>query len=77
MDLVSASSEKLERLPESSSREVCFNQEDQAWLEAVSEKAERGESWSAGGKREKRRGWIGLIFAIILRALWSSFVARI
>lgn len=40
MDLVSASSEKLERLPES--YPSSSNQEDRVWLEAITEKAARG-----------------------------------
>lgn len=55
MDLVSASSEKLERLPESYPSPS--NQEDRVWLEAITEKAARGAKREARAARE-RRGWL-------------------
>lgn len=44
MDLVSASTEKLQPLPESSSQLHTFSEkEEKEWLEDVTEKAGRGE----------------------------------
>ena len=44
MDLVSASTEKLEPLPESSSQQLSATEKDEEkkWLEDITEKAERG-----------------------------------
>ena len=44
MDLVSASTEKLEPLPESSSQQLSATEKDEEkkWLEDLTEKAERG-----------------------------------
>lgn len=44
MDLVSASTEKLEPLPEASTQQPCSSEkEEEKWMEDVTEKAERGE----------------------------------
>ena len=44
MDLVSASTEKLEPLPESSSQQLSSSEkeEEKKWLEDITERAERG-----------------------------------